>query len=110
MCIRDRLCTMPLNMSATGIQHLLNILPRNELKASTITSVSYTHLDVYKRQSLPSSSTTNPEYISNPFTKTKLTFDKGITAVVGPNGSGKSNISDAIRYVSYTHLMTKRAS
>ncbi len=31
--------------------------------------------------------------------KTKLTFDKGITAVVGPNGSGKSNISDAIRWV-----------
>ncbi|MDP4119684.1 MAG: chromosome segregation protein SMC [Bacillota bacterium] len=31
--------------------------------------------------------------------KTKLKFDKGITAVVGPNGSGKSNISDAIRWV-----------
>lgn len=31
--------------------------------------------------------------------KTKLSFDKGITAVVGPNGSGKSNISDAIRWV-----------
>lgn len=31
--------------------------------------------------------------------KTKLTFDRGITAVVGPNGSGKSNISDAIRWV-----------
>lgn len=31
--------------------------------------------------------------------KTKLTFDKGITAVVGPNGSGKSNTSDAIRWV-----------
>lgn len=31
--------------------------------------------------------------------KTKLTFDKGITAVVGPNGSGKSNISDAVRWV-----------
>ena len=31
--------------------------------------------------------------------KTKLTFDKGMTAVVGPNGSGKSNISDAIRWV-----------
>ncbi len=31
--------------------------------------------------------------------KTKLIFDKGITAVVGPNGSGKSNISDAIRWV-----------
>lgn len=31
--------------------------------------------------------------------KTKVTFDKGITAVVGPNGSGKSNISDAIRWV-----------
>lgn len=31
--------------------------------------------------------------------RTKLTFDKGITAVVGPNGSGKSNISDAVRWV-----------
>lgn len=31
--------------------------------------------------------------------KTKLSFDKGMTAVVGPNGSGKSNISDAIRWV-----------
>lgn len=31
--------------------------------------------------------------------KTKITFDKGMTAVIGPNGSGKSNISDAIRWV-----------
>ena len=31
--------------------------------------------------------------------KTKITFEKGITAVVGPNGSGKSNISDAMRWV-----------
>lgn len=31
--------------------------------------------------------------------KTKLTFGRGITAVVGPNGSGKSNISDAVRWV-----------
>jgi chromosome segregation protein len=31
--------------------------------------------------------------------KTKLTFDKPITAIVGPNGSGKSNISDAILWV-----------
>lgn len=31
--------------------------------------------------------------------KTKLTFSKGMTAVVGPNGSGKSNISDAVRWV-----------
>lgn len=31
--------------------------------------------------------------------KIKLTFDKGITAVVGPNGSGKSNIGDAVCWV-----------
>lgn len=31
--------------------------------------------------------------------KTKLVFDKGMTAVVGPNGSGKSNIGDALRWV-----------
>ncbi len=31
--------------------------------------------------------------------KTRLTFEKDITAVVGPNGSGKSNISDAILWV-----------
>ncbi len=31
--------------------------------------------------------------------KIKLSFDKGLTAVVGPNGSGKSNIGDSIRWV-----------
>lgn len=31
--------------------------------------------------------------------KTKLLFNKDISAIVGPNGSGKSNISDAIRWV-----------
>ncbi|MEG0895434.1 MAG: AAA family ATPase, partial [Oscillospiraceae bacterium] len=31
--------------------------------------------------------------------KTRVTFNKGLTAVVGPNGSGKSNISDAVRWV-----------
>lgn len=31
--------------------------------------------------------------------RTKITIERGITAVVGPNGSGKSNISDAIRWV-----------
>ena len=31
--------------------------------------------------------------------KTRLTFEKDITAIVGPNGSGKSNLSDAILWV-----------
>ena len=31
--------------------------------------------------------------------KTRLSFEKNITAIVGPNGSGKSNISDAILWV-----------
>ncbi len=31
--------------------------------------------------------------------KTRLTFERDITAIVGPNGSGKSNISDAILWV-----------
>ncbi len=31
--------------------------------------------------------------------KSKLVFEKDISAIVGPNGSGKSNISDAIRWV-----------
>ena len=31
--------------------------------------------------------------------KTRLTFEKEITAVVGPNGAGKSNLSDAILWV-----------
>ncbi len=31
--------------------------------------------------------------------KTRITFEKDITAIVGPNGSGKSNIADAILWV-----------
>src|SRR5207253_3242921 len=30
--------------------------------------------------------------------RTEVTFDRGITAVVGPNGSGKSNLVDAVRW------------
>lgn len=31
--------------------------------------------------------------------RTRLTFEKDITAIVGPNGSGKSNLSDAVLWV-----------
>ena len=31
--------------------------------------------------------------------KTRLTFEKDVTAIVGPNGSGKSNLSDAVLWV-----------
>ncbi len=31
--------------------------------------------------------------------RTRLSFDREVTAIVGPNGSGKSNISDAILWV-----------
>ena len=31
--------------------------------------------------------------------KTRLTFEKDITAIVGPNGAGKSNIADAVLWV-----------
>ena len=31
--------------------------------------------------------------------KTRLAFDKPVTAIVGPNGSGKSNIADAVMWV-----------
>ena len=31
--------------------------------------------------------------------KTRISFEKNITAIVGPNGSGKSNIADAILWV-----------
>jgi len=31
--------------------------------------------------------------------KTRLTFDREVTAIVGPNGSGKSNIADALLWV-----------
>ena len=31
--------------------------------------------------------------------RTKIEFEKGVTAVIGPNGSGKSNITEAIRWV-----------
>ncbi len=32
-------------------------------------------------------------------TKTKISFEPGISCIVGPNGSGKSNVADALRWV-----------
>ena len=42
--------------------------------------------------------------------KTRLTFEKDITAIVGPNGSGKSNISDAILWVMGEQRLASRRS
>ena len=32
-------------------------------------------------------------------TKTRISFEPGVSCIVGPNGSGKSNIADAVRWV-----------
>ena len=62
------------------------------IKSPTVSlnAVSYTHLDVYKRQ------------INASLYRNKNIKNPSVVALVGPSGSGKTALSDSP--VSYTHL------
>ena len=79
MCIRDRLMTLPSKTTSPlsgctkpAIQRSVVVLPQPEGPSSVIT-VSYTHLDVYKRQ-LFDFVTKYPALISTPSTLEVIVF------------------------------------